>query len=558
MRRRLSNDKAAFFGKIGYAAKLRDLPGSMGRYNGILVKPKPCGGGMFEIVIERGEKRVELVIKENNLEAVVEYNDCAPHPHETKVQKRKKQKRAFKLTNRSNTGVAFDDISSQLRAAIKREAKKQGSLEEVFGAFDIDGNGTIEKKELMHVCKALDLRISLSEMDLIWPMFDIDNNGVIDVEEFVKFTTMKPITRRCSRNPVEMAKHSASKRIAHVARQQRIKKKGWWKKRLAEIRTSLVNEATAYVQEQSIDIQTVFHRIDAYGDGNGEIGRTEFIVGLKEVIPNTQVTAKELEAIWPLLTCVSSSGNCSLPQWIEFISSSRIPMRFMSDKLLRLYDEIETLPEYVAMQKHQCTFPTIAEGTDERKVWSEGDRVKIAKDGSHKGELAWVVDANWEGGRVQVRMDSKTKQDGEPIIKSYHPNELESGAQRTNKTSAGRWKTIRSELRDGKRKEGHTATKITNSEDIDNRNLMMSTSSSLAQVHSMKWQVRLHKMPTSSALNLSVATRRHRAARQNALKLTQARSARERDFTLNILSLQQRNFLTDRAFLRQKELLKRC
>ena len=60
----------------------------------------------------------------------------------------------------------------------------------VHGAqFDMDGDGMISKKELLIGCRSLNVEVSDTELDLIWPMIDGDGDGDVCADEFVKFIT---------------------------------------------------------------------------------------------------------------------------------------------------------------------------------------------------------------------------------------------------------------------------------------------------------------------------------------------------------------------------------
>jgi hypothetical protein len=136
--------KEEFFQKVGYAGKIVGLTGVLEQYNGVLVKPKiDHSTGMYEVVVERAGGDIGLVIKERNLEVVVDYRVQvieAPVGTDSKT--------AFTGSNRGNVGDAMSMLSSQLRAVMRQEEKKAGSLSKVFQRFDIDGNGTIDKLEV--------------------------------------------------------------------------------------------------------------------------------------------------------------------------------------------------------------------------------------------------------------------------------------------------------------------------------------------------------------------------------------------------------------------------
>ena len=59
-----------------------------------------------------------------------------------------------------------------------------GSLEEAFKQFDIDGNGSLDKDELSEAYNAAGMPISAESLTRCMKLLDTNGDGVIDLEEF--------------------------------------------------------------------------------------------------------------------------------------------------------------------------------------------------------------------------------------------------------------------------------------------------------------------------------------------------------------------------------------
>ena len=60
-------------------------------------------------------------------------------------------------------------------------------LNRAFKRCDIDGSGTISKKELIEICIKSEHEISEGHFDFIFSCIDKDKSGEVDYEEFIRF-----------------------------------------------------------------------------------------------------------------------------------------------------------------------------------------------------------------------------------------------------------------------------------------------------------------------------------------------------------------------------------
>jgi len=63
---------------------------------------------------------------------------------------------------------------------------KADSVRAIFNAFDADGNGTLDKPEVLNALRMWDqsVKITPEDINVMWPSFDTNRDGVIDFEEF--------------------------------------------------------------------------------------------------------------------------------------------------------------------------------------------------------------------------------------------------------------------------------------------------------------------------------------------------------------------------------------
>jgi hypothetical protein len=142
-------------------------------FNGEFVKPTKLGGGKYLVNLpaRAGEDETQLVCHEKNIVVTKDHATLAKMEFEERNNSNATTHTSTG-NNRSNVGLATQALSSQIRGAIRREAKRRGGnkdgVQAVFQTFDMDDDGTINKMEFEAGCRKLKVLISSTEIDLIW------------------------------------------------------------------------------------------------------------------------------------------------------------------------------------------------------------------------------------------------------------------------------------------------------------------------------------------------------------------------------------------------------
>lgn len=92
-----------------------------------------------------------------------------------------------------NGTIDFDEFLTMMdveksgggrRSQQRRDGKSE--LKEAFDVFDTDGDGSISKREVERVMKAVGITLDDKTLELMVKSVDLDGNGEIDFEEFCK------------------------------------------------------------------------------------------------------------------------------------------------------------------------------------------------------------------------------------------------------------------------------------------------------------------------------------------------------------------------------------
>ena len=179
--------KAHFIGREGYKCTIHGLPTFLNKFNNTVVKPRrlpqltPTSQVQFEFSLEGVPNlgTVTLVVGEDKLNVCL---DLAP------VHAKTQKKKPGQLNNAGSVKYAIQDLCAQLRTAILKLAKQdQLVVENVFAQFDTDGNGVLDKDELLAGCCFLGIDVTMAEINALWPVIDTSGDGKVQCDEFVSF-----------------------------------------------------------------------------------------------------------------------------------------------------------------------------------------------------------------------------------------------------------------------------------------------------------------------------------------------------------------------------------
>jgi Ca2+-binding EF-hand superfamily protein len=104
----------------------------------------------------------------------------------------------FKICDKDESGTLdFEEFKEFIKTAIPSSAatpptsattaaSDTAALKALFDAFDEDGNGGLDKREVLKVMRNWGLDLSPEELDAAWPTFDTNGDGLVDFDEFRK------------------------------------------------------------------------------------------------------------------------------------------------------------------------------------------------------------------------------------------------------------------------------------------------------------------------------------------------------------------------------------
>ena len=76
-----------------------------------------------------------------------------------------------------------ETLQDRLRDALTQNFTR---VMELFRDWDVDGNGTINKKEFRKAMNAIGVKVAVKELDALFESFDLDGGGLLEAKELGK------------------------------------------------------------------------------------------------------------------------------------------------------------------------------------------------------------------------------------------------------------------------------------------------------------------------------------------------------------------------------------
>nr|XP_012421844.1 PREDICTED: calmodulin-like protein 5 [Odobenus rosmarus divergens] len=100
-------------------------------------------------------------------------------------------KELIALVDTDSDGViSFQEFLAEVFKSMKSWGSEQ-DMQEVFRAFDLDGNGRISVDELKQAMAKLGQTLSQEELDAMIQEADVDKDGQVDYQEFLRILSQK-------------------------------------------------------------------------------------------------------------------------------------------------------------------------------------------------------------------------------------------------------------------------------------------------------------------------------------------------------------------------------
>jgi Ca2+-binding EF-hand superfamily protein len=308
-----SGDPLTLLGEAGFAAKLCNLEGTLGKYVGTFVRPKLIKPGQYEVgVTDPNGKKMLIVIPGKSLEVVVDFETLEELA--SSDQSKKSSGNHFSGNNRGNVKITIDNLCMEIRKAIKKAVKVKGAdgktttVQEIFGRFDENGNGVLDSREFLNGCVMLKVNIAKEEVDLVWPVLTMGKGGEIGVERFLKFVESSTVGGRRASGSKEAGR---TREVLMMQAQQQGRAA---RIRRASVSVGVRETVKAYCMKEKISATEMFSKLD--DDGTGLISKSELVSALKKL--KFKVEMQDMEDIWPLLNA-DGGMQITAKEWDAFI-----------------------------------------------------------------------------------------------------------------------------------------------------------------------------------------------------------------------------------------------
>lgn len=80
--------------------------------------------------------------------------------------------------------ITFEEYSQSMSKA-PPQLHRAALMRRIFAKFDVDGNGTLNRKELQRATAILGDKFSTEDIDILMEILDKDHSDSIDMEEFI-------------------------------------------------------------------------------------------------------------------------------------------------------------------------------------------------------------------------------------------------------------------------------------------------------------------------------------------------------------------------------------
>jgi Ca2+-binding EF-hand superfamily protein len=340
-------------GLPGYKAVLMKLPNVLKGYEGataeeieVIEPPSRRGSGLYQIKAfqDFNDTPIHLRLRGKFLHPIIDRTATRQVSKNDKLQLAKKSKDKYykdcikagdagptlapgnSANNRSSVKTAYRKFIAQFKQEV---AKKNSPAKEVLLDMDEDGNGVLDKREMLLGAHTLGISISPVELEMIWPLLGpFDSSGSIEVGRFLDLITKDGRSDR----RINHARDSAMLSLQKINREDRIENKTKLAATLADLTVEVRTKLLKALGDMSLSCEQAFLLLDT--DRGGTIDKQEFYRGLFKL--GVKISEKELDGIWPLFN-LDESGTITTVEWAKFFNNSMAwSYKLLEDKFSHL------------------------------------------------------------------------------------------------------------------------------------------------------------------------------------------------------------------------------